>query len=85
VDPASPSLVETGPHIGFDASRPAQSLRLPPRRPAVGSLGHTNAAFTVQTYMHVVPEMDAAAANQVGGRSRDRTCDRWFVRPVLYR
>ena len=28
-------------------------------------LGHTNAAFTMQTYMHVIPGMDAAAANQV--------------------
>ncbi len=28
-------------------------------------LGHTSAAFTMQTYMHVIPGMDAAAANQV--------------------
>ena len=28
-------------------------------------LGHANAAFTMQTYMHVIPGMDAAAADQV--------------------
>ncbi|HET6562277.1 MAG TPA: site-specific integrase [Marmoricola sp.] len=28
-------------------------------------LGHTSAAFTMQTYMHVIPGMDAAAANQI--------------------
>lgn len=28
-------------------------------------LGHTSAAFTMQTYMHVIPGMDAAAAHQV--------------------
>lgn len=28
-------------------------------------LGHANAAFTMQTYMHVIPGMDAAAADEV--------------------
>lgn len=28
-------------------------------------LGHTNVAFTMQTYMHVIPGMDAEAANQI--------------------
>ncbi len=28
-------------------------------------LGHANAAFTMQTYMHVIPGMDAAAASEV--------------------
>jgi integrase len=28
-------------------------------------LGHTNVAFTMQTYMHVIPGMDAAAANEI--------------------
>ncbi len=28
-------------------------------------LGHTNVAFTMQTYMHVIPGMDAAAADEV--------------------
>jgi integrase len=28
-------------------------------------LGHTNVAFTMQTYMHVIPGMDAAAADEI--------------------
>jgi hypothetical protein len=28
-------------------------------------LGHANVAFTMQTYMHVIPGMDEALANQV--------------------
>ena len=28
-------------------------------------LGHTNVAFTVRTYMHVIPGMDAAAADEI--------------------
>jgi predicted MFS family arabinose efflux permease len=28
-------------------------------------LGHTNVAFTMRTYMHVIPGMDAAAADEI--------------------
>jgi len=28
-------------------------------------LGHANVAFTMQTYMHVIPGMDEAVANEV--------------------